>query len=63
MRGSELGGKAVGIVGFGAIGRRVARLVSAFDASILVYDPFLDPKKIKEAGAKPVELDELMNES
>jgi len=63
MRGNELGGKTVGIVGFGAIGRRVAKLVSAFDTSILVHDPFLDPNKIKEAGAKPVDLDELMKKS
>jgi D-3-phosphoglycerate dehydrogenase len=28
-----------------------------------VYDPFLDPNKIKETGAKPVELDELMKKS
>ncbi len=63
MRGNELSGKTVGIVGFGAIGRRVAKLVSAFDTSILVYDPFLDPNIIKEAGARPVELDELMKKS
>jgi D-3-phosphoglycerate dehydrogenase len=63
MRGNELSGKTVGIVGFGAIGRQVAKIVSAFDTSILVYDPFLDPKTIKEAGAKPVELDELMKKS
>ena len=60
MRGNELHGKTVGIVGFGAIGRQVAKLVSIFGTSILVYDPFVDPKKIKEAGAKPVELDDLM---
>jgi D-3-phosphoglycerate dehydrogenase len=63
MRGNELGGKTVGIVGFGAIGRRVTKILMAFDASILVYDPFLDPKTIKEAGAKSAELDELMKKS
>lgn len=63
MRGTELGGKTVGIVGFGAIGRRVAKIVSAFDASVMVYDPFLDPNIIKKAGARPVELDELLKES
>ena len=63
MRGAELGGKTVGIVGFGAIGRQVAKRVSAFDATVLAYDPFVEPDKIKEAGAKPVELDKLMKES
>jgi len=63
MRGNELHGKTVGIVGFGAIGRQVAKLVSVFGTSILVYDPFVDPQKIKEAGARPVELDDLMKGS
>jgi D-3-phosphoglycerate dehydrogenase len=63
MRGTELGGKTVGIVGFGAIGRRVAKIVTAFEASVLAYDPFLDHNIIKKAGARPVELDELMKES
>lgn len=63
MRGVELSGKTVGIVGFGAIGRQVAKRLIAFDASILAYDPFLDPDKIKEAGAKPVELNELIKKS
>jgi D-3-phosphoglycerate dehydrogenase len=63
MRGTELGGKTVGIVGFGAIGRRVAKIVSAFEASVLAYDPFVNPNIIKKAGVKPVELDQLMKES
>jgi len=63
LRGTELSGKTIGIVGFGAIGRQVAKFVRAFETSILVYDPYVDPDKIKEAGAKPLELDELMKQS
>ena len=37
--GSELGGKTLGIVGFGRIGRLVARLGRAFDMSIVAHDP------------------------
>lgn len=36
--GRELSGKCFGIVGFGAIGKEVARLAQGFDCSILVYD-------------------------
>jgi len=58
--GFELGGKLVGIVGFGAIGRRVAARCRAFGSPLLVYDPFVDAEEARAAGAEPVELDELM---
>lgn len=63
LRGTELTGKTIGIVGIGAIGRQVARRVSAFETSILAYDPYVDPDRIKEMGAEPLELDELMARS
>ncbi len=37
----ELGGKKVGLVGFGKVGMQLARLVSAFQAEVLVYDPYI----------------------
>ena len=63
LRGTEVGGKTIGIVGFGAIGKQVAQRLIAFDTSILVYDPYIDPRKIKGAGARPVEMDELVEQS
>ena len=36
----ELLGKTVGLIGFGAIGRLVAKFLDAFGANIIVYDPF-----------------------
>ena len=40
-RGSELGGKTLGILGLGHVGIRVARLARAFDMRVLAYDPYL----------------------
>ena len=40
--GNLLDGKKVGIVGFGRIGRAVARLFSAFHAEVAFADPFAD---------------------
>ena len=37
--GRLLQGKVVGIVGFGSIGQYVGKLISAFDATVLYYDP------------------------
>ena len=41
LRGNELSGKRVGIVGFGRNGRRVARFSQAFDATVSYYDPYV----------------------
>jgi D-3-phosphoglycerate dehydrogenase len=61
--GIELEGATVGLVGFGAIGSRVARVMRAFGAEVLVYDPFIDAAKVEEAGGRLVELDELLENS
>jgi len=39
--GAQLQGRTVAIVGFGRIGRRVARLLSPFAVQILVVDPYI----------------------
>lgn len=58
--GFELGGVTVGVVGFGAIGRRVVRRLRAFGSRVLVYDPFVDPAAVRDAEAEPAALDELV---
>lgn len=39
MRGRELGAATVGLVGLGAVGRRVAGLVAGFGSTVLAHDP------------------------
>ena len=36
---TELAGKTIGIIGFGAIGQKVAKLAEAFDMNVLAYAP------------------------
>jgi D-3-phosphoglycerate dehydrogenase len=40
FKGNELAGKTIGIVGFGAIGQLIAKLVENFPCKICYYDPF-----------------------
>ena len=38
----DLDGATLGIIGFGRIGNRVARIATAFDLNVLAYDPYAD---------------------
>ena len=60
--GNELGSSIVGLVGSGAIGGKVARILRAFGSRVLVYDPFIPQEKIREMGCEPVDLDTLLKE-
>jgi phosphoglycerate dehydrogenase-like enzyme len=44
-QGSELAGKTAGLVGYGAIGREVARRLRAFDMQVLAYDPIVEARQ------------------
>ncbi|MEW6442249.1 MAG: 2-hydroxyacid dehydrogenase [bacterium] len=61
--GFELGGATVGIVGMGAVGKRVARRLAAFGCAILVYDPYVPEEAVRELGAEPVALPSLLERS
>ena len=54
LMGSLLETKTVGIVGFGRIGKRVATLLSAFGASVIISDA-----QVEQSDYPNVELDEL----
>ena len=60
----HLHGKTVGIVGFGAIGRAVARVLSGFGVRIIYFDPMSVPEGVAlELGATYCPLDELLAEA
>jgi autoinducer 2 (AI-2) kinase len=63
LQGRELWRKVVGLVGFGAVGRAVARRLPGFGARVLVHDPYVAPDEVRAAGAEPVPLDALLGTS
>ncbi len=57
--GTELRGKTLGVVGFGRIGRAVAKRAQAFDMNVVAYDPFVPADAVRAVQVTPVSLDEL----
>lgn len=51
---TELGGKTLGIVGIGNIGRRVAKFTAALGMRVLAYDKYVPADEIRARGAEPV---------
>ena len=55
----EMDGRTLGIVGYGSIGKKVAKIAQAFDMKVLAYNR--SPKK--DESVRFVEMDELLEKS
>jgi len=63
LKGFELGGRTLGIVGFGAIGRHVARRAHGFGMEVLASDPHVEGETMADHGVEKVQLPELCERS
>lgn len=55
-----LAGGTVGVVGFGAIGRRFVRKLGGFDVDVCSFDPYVDETEMAEYGVLKVSFDRLL---
>lgn len=63
LRGFDLKGKTIGIVGTGKIGRNMAHFAEAFGMRVIAFDKFPNDSLAKECGFTYVSLDELLAHS
>ena len=63
LRGFELAGKTLGIVGFGHIGRRIAEIAKCFKLTVLVTTRHPDEKQAHQFGITFVALPTLLSSS
>jgi len=64
LQRDEVSSMTVGIVGYSAIGRRVAHLLNAFGSKIIFYDPYTEPTpEDTRAGIQQVSLETLLSEA
>lgn len=59
----DIAGLTVGIVGFGNIGRALARLLGPFGVTLLAHDPYADAAAARRLGVELVEIDALLRRS
>lgn len=63
FRGTELWKKTLGLIGFGYIGRAVAKRALGFDMRVLVFDPFLEPDNVSLDGVELVSFGEALQQA
>lgn len=61
--GNELSCSTVGLVGFGAIGSKVTKILNAFGSRVLVYDPYIREDVKHTYDCRFVDLDTVFRES
>lgn len=62
-RAQELHGKTLGVIGLGAIGRRVAEFARPIGMSVIAYDPFVDETQIPDFVERVFALKDLLVKS
>jgi D-3-phosphoglycerate dehydrogenase len=63
LKGRELNGKTIGIIGLGRIGREVAARAKPFGLKVLGYDPFVAEESVRELGVELADLPGLLKKS
>lgn len=63
LKGIELDGKTVGIIGCGRIGQALAGRCQAFGMKTIGYDPYLPADAAREVGIELMDLDEVFRRS
>ena len=56
-------GRALGIIGFGKIGRTLAEKAQAFGMRVLAHAPRANPESLRAHGVQPASLEELLHEA
>jgi D-3-phosphoglycerate dehydrogenase len=63
LKGVELYGKTLGVIGYGRIGRWVAKVCQSVGMKIVAFDPMVSDDKIRETDATPATVEELFKVS
>jgi len=60
LKGTELNGKILGVIGLGRIGQEVAKRALGLQMSVIGYDPYVSQEQLVVQDIQTVDLDELL---
>lgn len=63
LRGFDLKGKKLGVIGTGTIGKNVIRIANGFDMDVIAFDPAKDEDAARQLGYMYVSLEDLLRDS
>jgi len=63
IKGFDLEGKVLGIIGLGKVGRALVARAKGFGMKVRAYDPYIDEEVAKELTLELVDLDTILKES
>ncbi|MBN2085929.1 MAG: hypothetical protein JW748_11975 [Anaerolineales bacterium] len=63
LEGFELSGKTLGVIGMGRIGAHVVTRAAGFGMTCVGYDPLISADEVAKRGAKPADLDALLQQA
>ena len=63
LKGAELRGKTLAVLGLGRIGAEVAKRALAFEMKVVAFDPYLTEDRAKELDLEKVELEDAFSQA
>jgi D-3-phosphoglycerate dehydrogenase len=63
LKGVELSGRTLGVIGLGRVGREVARRMLAFAMRVIAVDPYIPTEAAEELGVELVAMEAVLSES
>ncbi len=63
LRGFDLAGKTIGVLGVGKIGRNIIKMAKGFDMKVIAFDVNKDDNLAKKIGFEYVDFDKLLSSS
>lgn len=63
LRGADLAGKTIGVIGTGRIGKKVVKIAKGFEMNVVAFDPYPDRKFAQEIGLEYLPLEKLLDQA